>query len=591
MAYKLDKTGRYVDSSGKKYDAASGWSASKDGKTLTNSYTGQTVTDAGSTTKSNALASTATTEKTASSSRKTSPRQVTYTSGSKSTGSSANTNTAVSNANTAIANTPQVNRAVTPKTTTTPTAPAQQPLADYNVGAPTDQASALAMMKIGSDWWGKGQNDWERDFYARANQEIADKWFPGAERIDGEWYYNGSPLYGQDFTGSTYQPQGATKTLPIDDYISNPALKGILSQNAAPDHIGGVFLELGDMGKSQPQMAYSLDGSQYEINTAKGLAFLHDAKPGESIVGSDGARLTKNEDGSMTVYKDGKTYIYGAGMMTGIYPDEFEYTPFDQTEVGQTLMQDYQQLMDKIQNYDPFTYDPNTDPLYLQYADSYTRGGQRAMTDILGQLAARTGGMASSYAGSMAQQAYDQYMADLAAKIPELQQLAYSMYMDRYNRDVGNYDRAYTQFADAYNRYGQDTQFRYNQYQDDIANRWKNMLNTQDMYRQGREEYNASNQWDAQQKQQAYLNQREEEQTAWDRQQAEQDRADRRAELDYNRRQDTINNLWDQVNRYGRIPQLNTVLAAGLTYQDYEDMVEQAKHVRAADASRYYSGW
>lgn len=576
MAYKLDNTGRYVDSSGKKYDAASGWTASKDGKTLTNSYTGQTVTDAGST-KSSALSSTGTSNtvtKTASSSRKTSPRQVTYTSGSKSTGSSANTNTAVTNANTAIANTPQVNWAVTPKTTTTPTAPAQ--LADYNVGAPTDQASALAMMKIGSDWWGRGQNDWERDFAARGNQEIADKWFPGAERINGEWYYNGSPLYGQDFTGSTYQPQVANKTLPVDDYIPNPALKGILSQNAAPDHIGGVFLELGDMGKSQPQMAYSLDGSQYEINTAKGLSFLHDAKPGESIVGNDGARFTKNEDGSMTVYKDGKTYIYGAGMMTGIYPEEFEYTPFDQTEMGQTLMQDYQQLMDKIQNYDPFTYDPNTDPLYLQYADSYTRGGQRAMTDILGQLAARTGGLASSYAGSMAQQTYDQYMADLAAKIPELQQLAYSMYMDRYNRDVGNYDRAYTQFADAYNRYGQDTQFRYNQYQDDIANRWKNMLNTQDMYRQGREEYNAAQQWNAQQAANERANRIEDDEIAYRREQDRLEREDRLAEQAANRADALSERIYDMVLNDGYRPTPEDKTRYGLTDSEYYNLVQYA---------------
>lgn len=590
MAYKLDNTGRYVDSSGKKYDAASGWTASKDGKTLTNSYTGQTVTDAGST-KSSALSSTGTSNtvtKTASSSKKTSPRQVTYTSGSKSTGSSANTNTAVTNANTAIANTPQVNWAVTPKTTPTPTAPAQ--LADFNVGAPTDQASALAMMKIGSDWWGRGQNDWERDFAARGNQEIADKWFPGAERIDGEWYYNSSPLYGQDFTGSTYQPQANGTSNALNSLVDTTEPTGVNGFDTSVDNVDEGWTAFAQSMGLHPRTAYSFDGSSYNIDSAKGLLWLQQAKPGDSMITKDGAKWTVNEGGALTIQKGGKTYIEGSGL-TGIYPEPFEYTPFDQTEVGQTLMQDYQQLMDKIQNYDPFTYDPNTDPLYLQYADSYTRGGQRAMTDILGQLAARTGGMASSYAGSMAQQTYDQYMADLAAKIPELQQLAYSMYMDRYNRDVGNYDRAYQQFSDAYNRYGQDTQFRYNQYQDDLANRWKNLYNTQDMYRQGREEYNSAQQWEYQKAANERANRIEDEQIAWDRQQAEQERADRQAELDYNRRQEAISDLWDQVNRYGRIPQLNTVLAAGLTYQDYEDMVAQAKHVRAADASKYYGGW
>lgn len=577
MAYKLDKTGRYVDSSGKKYDAASGWSASKDGKTLTNSYTGQTVTDAGST-KSSALSSTGTSNtvtKTARSSKKTSPRQVTYTSGSKSTGSSANTNTAVTNANTAIANTPQVNWAVTPKTTPTPTAPAQQQLADYNVGAPTDQASALAMMKIGSDWWGRGQNDWERDFVARGNQEIADKWFPGAERIDGEWYYNGSPLYGQDFTGSTYQPQANGTSNALNAQVDTTEPTGVNGFDTSVDNVDEGWTAFAQSMGLYPRTAYSFDGTSYNIDSAKGLLWLQQAKPGDSMITKDGAKWTVNEGGALTIQKGGKTYIEGSGL-TGIYPEPFEYTPFDQTEVGQTLMQDYQQLMDKIQNYDPFTYDPNTDPLYLQYADSYTRGGQRAMTDILGQLAARTGGMASSYAGSMAQQAYDQYMADLAAKIPELQQLAYSMYMDRYNRDVGNYDRAYTQFADAYNRYGQDTQFRYNRYQDEIANRWKNMLNTQDMYRQGREEYNASQQWAAQQAANERANRIEDDEIAYRREQDRLEREDRLAEQAANRADALSERIYDMVLNDGYRPTPEDKTRYGLTDSEYYNLVQYA---------------
>lgn len=77
-----------------------------------------------------------------------------------------------------------------------------------------------------------------------------------------------------------------------------------------------------------------------------------------------------------------------------------------------------------------FEYDPETDPTYQKYKEQYTRSGKRAMQDTLGEVAARTGGLASSYAGSVAQQTYDNYMGELSAKIPELRQLAYQMYRD-----------------------------------------------------------------------------------------------------------------------------------------------------------------
>lgn len=88
------------------------------------------------------------------------------------------------------------------------------------------------------------------------------------------------------------------------------------------------------------------------------------------------------------------------------------------------------QAANALMNRKAFTYDHNTDPMYQQYADSYTRQGQQAMEDTLAQVSARTGGLASSYAGTAAQQTYNGYMSALADKVPELRQLAYQMYMD-----------------------------------------------------------------------------------------------------------------------------------------------------------------
>ena len=98
------------------------------------------------------------------------------------------------------------------------------------------------------------------------------------------------------------------------------------------------------------------------------------------------------------------------------------------------------QQMNQILNYKPFSYDATTDPLYQQYQQTYTREGNRAMQDTLGQVSARTGGLASSYAGQAAQQSYNQYMAALADKIPELYQQAYQRYADEYNRKLNGFD-------------------------------------------------------------------------------------------------------------------------------------------------------
>lgn len=149
-----------------------------------------------------------------------------------------------------------------------------------------------------------------------------------------------------------------------------------------------------------------------------------------------------------------------------------------------------------LRDYASFTYDPNGDPLYKQYADAYTRNGARAMEDTLGRMAARTGGMASSYAGWAAQQTYDQYMADLAAKIPELQQIAYGMYRDDYNRDVDSYNRAYNWYNNQYNNWYQSALDSYNRYRDTVEDQHWETLNQQNQAQQALENQWRQREWD-----------------------------------------------------------------------------------------------
>ena len=126
-------------------------------------------------------------------------------------------------------------------------------------------------------------------------------------------------------------------------------------------------------------------------------------------------------------------------------------------------------LADAILNRAPFSYDKENDPLYKQYEESYTRNGQRGMQDTLAQVSARTGGLASSYAQTAAQQTFNNYMAALADKVPELYQLAYSMYMDDLNQDRNDLNMLMGLDDTAYGRWADDRNFDYGMYRDGVA--------------------------------------------------------------------------------------------------------------------------
>lgn len=160
---------------------------------------------------------------------------------------------------------------------------------------------------------------------------------------------------------------------------------------------------------------------------------------------------------------DGSQYIIGFQ-----YEQAPEYVSQFQDMINSTLKQHM--------NRDPFVYDPATDPLYQQYQDSYSRAGGRAMEDALGILSARTGGLASSYAASVAQQTYGNYMQELNDMIPELQQLAYNMYLNEGEADMETMNllmslenMQYGQYLDSLGQWDTDRDFAYGQFRDDIG--------------------------------------------------------------------------------------------------------------------------
>lgn len=202
-----------------------------------------------------------------------------------------------------------------------------------------------------------------------------------------------------------------------------------------------------------------------------------------------------------TSWDDAHSYVEGIRSKYGYSGDTdgSKYIPLEvERETGgggfsyasaPTYTNKYQSQIDEltaqILGREAFSYDPEKDPTYQQYKESYTRSGERAMQDTLGQVAARTGGLTSSYAGSAAQQTYDNYMGALADKIPELRQLAYSMYQDEGNTQRANLEMLvaleqgdYAKYADLLSQYNTDRSFDYGVHRDDISDeRYNNEWN------------------------------------------------------------------------------------------------------------------
>lgn len=287
---------------------------------------------------------------------------------------------------------------------------------------------------------------------------------PGADiKLSGD-ILPGAPIFGnagRDSDGYFDSSTAFYKVLPNGWRIPNTFSQGSLKP-------GDPFYVDLSQGSAWSQDAAKASGGGGKGGSGKGTGDTDAAHQADPMVQA----AQKLQGGGKT--PSGQTNISGS------VASAFNFTPFEETEAGRKALEEYQGALAKMQSYKPFSYNPEDDPLYQQYADSYTRKGRLAMEDTLGQVAARTGGLASSYAGAMAQQTYDQYMAQLADKVPELRQLAYSMYVDDYNRDLGLYDRGYQRFADDYNRwidqqkfwydiYTGDRNFAYNAFRDQVG--------------------------------------------------------------------------------------------------------------------------
>lgn len=124
-------------------------------------------------------------------------------------------------------------------------------------------------------------------------------------------------------------------------------------------------------------------------------------------------------------------------------------------------------------NRQEFSYDVMQDNIYKYYLEMYRREGERAMEDTLGKMAENTGGVASSYAATAANQAYNYYTKKSADIIPELYNDAYERYIDSFNTDLKTLTTLSDLSENEYDRYYKEREFEYKQYIDEKDNELK----------------------------------------------------------------------------------------------------------------------
>ena len=117
------------------------------------------------------------------------------------------------------------------------------------------------------------------------------------------------------------------------------------------------------------------------------------------------------------------------------------------------------ELMKAMLNRGPFNYDYLSDPTYQAYRQQYEFQGDRARENAIGDYAANTGGMASSWAQTAGQLAQNNYNAQLNSLIPELQNAAYNKYLGEAEMDLNNLNMLQNLEDANYNRYLNDREY------------------------------------------------------------------------------------------------------------------------------------
>lgn len=155
-----------------------------------------------------------------------------------------------------------------------------------------------------------------------------------------------------------------------------------------------------------------------------------------------------NNSGLMANYKANLDDLYNKVMGYGGYSYS-AYTPsvYNRTVDTSGTEAALKAALGDIQNYGDFSYDLNADMLYQNALDNYMMLGNQAMVDATANAAALTGGYGNSYAASVGNQAYQNYITQANNMIPQFQQMALNTWQSGLDRRMGVYDAVSQQLA------------------------------------------------------------------------------------------------------------------------------------------------
>jgi len=247
--------------------------------------------------------------------------------------------------------------------------------------------------------------------------------------------------------------------------------------------------------------------------------------------------------------------------------------------------QQIDQLFNEIQSAPAFEYDPYSDEAYQALRGQYTNLGQRAMKDTTAQIAAQTGGLASSYAASAGAQAYNNYMSELAGYVPELQQLAYEMYQNDLNKKYQQLDSLNTMENNAYNRYLNEL----NDYYTEYGNAYNKYLNEQEQqnylnefayqqYLNNLEQQNWETQFDYQKEQDALTQKRYEDEFEYQKYLNELEQENYQNEFDYQKEQNDLDRAWEEALTRAQFGDYSGLTSLGIDMSNYGTVTEDDEY-------------
>lgn len=187
------------------------------------------------------------------------------------------------------------------------------------------------------------------------------------------------------------------------------------------------------------------------------------------------AGQVKSYEDFMKDYTPGQQITYptvgNMDILQGLVNNGFNTSDAGRPSFDYTYDSEMRALIDQILNSN--LADWKQGDQYAALRDQYAANGEMGMADLLGQVSSRTGGLASSYAASVANQEYNDWMSKLEQAAREMYQQDRSDKLNSLGILGDAYDREYGEYGDKLNQWNTDRNFAYQQAQDALANQWK----------------------------------------------------------------------------------------------------------------------